>query len=150
MFKRPEEFLSYVSDLMTVNMDNFGIQYVGDGTQNLIPAYPAVDVTVGKVNRRIHATQQFEIIVDINLWIYHANLNVSHQVRTYEDLHLVTQIVELLHSLRTGNGPNPNDTDFVDAFVQDEDPGIQPKKSGAVVTTRILWCATGRVPYSLS
>lgn len=141
-FKRPEEVADYIVGLLKDNSDILGIKYVGYGTENLLPGYPAVDVTIARTTREIGATQQFKVFYNMNIWIYHANLGVGHGIRTKEDLELVTGVVELLHQNYTA------DNRLIFSWTTDEDPGVVVTgKSKMVVTTRIVWQGEVRLNF---
>jgi hypothetical protein len=143
-FKRAEDVLDYLSDLFTTNKDALGLQFIGYGTQNLIPGYPAIDITSAATVREIHTTQYFLVRFEFNIWVYHANLQVGHAIRTKEDLEIVTKIVNLLHAdLTQGDRA-------IFSFVHDEDPGLTTKQSGTIVTTRLGWTAESRIRFSES
>lgn len=141
-FKRPEDAQDYIVQLLKDNSDSLGIKHVGYGTENLTPYYPAVDVTIARTTREVGATQQFKVYFNLNLWVYHANLNASHGVRTKEDLELATGVVTLLHQDYTAGGR------LIFSWVTDEDPGVIVRgKSVSVVTTRIVWQGEVRLNF---
>lgn len=143
-FKRAEEVLNYLVELFQTNKDALGLQFVGYGTQNLIPGYPAIDVTSAATRRVIHTTQYFMVTFDMNIWVYHANLQASHAIRTKEDLELVTKAVNLLHSNFTA------DDKLIFSMVDEEDPGLTTRPSGVIVTTRLVWSGESRVRFTES
>jgi hypothetical protein len=145
VFTRNEEVLDYLHDLVDANKDTLGLKFVGYGTENLLPSYPAIDVTAGRAVREIHATGQFKVTFELNLWVYHADLAASHAVRTKDDLVLVTGIVQLIHQHLTADG------NLIFSYVHDEDPGITARgRSGGVVTTRLGWTGEARIPFTMS
>ncbi len=141
-FKRSEEVLSYITDLLEDNMVTLGLKFVGYGSERLIPAYPACDVTAANLNREIHATHYFKVTFEMNLWVYHADLMVGHAVRTEKDLELVTSIVELLHQDFTAGDK------LIFSHVHTEDPGVTQKGTTGIVTTRLGWIGESRVRFS--
>ena len=143
-FKRPEEVLDYLTTLIEDNADALGVAYVGYVTQNLIPHYPAVDVTSAETRREVHATQMFKVSFGMNLWIYHADLSVGHGTRTRKDLELVTGVTNLLHDNYEADGK------LIFSFVESEDPGINVRGKLSIVTTRISWIGEARIPFNES
>lgn len=141
-FKRSEEVLSYLTDLLELNKEELGLKFIGYGSERLIPGYPAVIVTAANLNRQIHATQYFKATFEMNLWVHHADLTVGHAVRTEKDLELVTSIVNLLHSNFSA------DDKLIFSFVHTEDPGVTTKGNSAIITTRLGWSGEARILFS--
>lgn len=141
-YRRPEEVLSYITDLLEVNKDSLGLKFIGYGKDRLIPYYPAVDVTVGNLRREIKSTQYFKVTFSVNLWVYHADLSVGHGVRTEKDLKLVTDITTLLHKDFTAADK------LIFSFVDGEDPGVSDKGNTGIITTRMSWTGESRVLFT--
>ena len=141
LFSTPEEILDYLHDLMTLNMEQFGVRFVGYGEERLIPEYPAILVAAGPVTREVHATHTFQLTLICELWIYHAKLSESHHIRTREDLLLVTAVREVLHDNLTCPAEN-GDKQVIFSYVNAEDPAIiRRPRNEAVVGTRCEWNA---------
>jgi hypothetical protein len=145
MIHRPEEALDLISDLLRLNAGSLGINYVGYGDEELIPSYPAVVITPGVVDRKLHATHTFQVILLVSMWVYHARLTASRKIRTKEDLLLATGIVELLHTPPNSHlgFDTSNNRNIIYGFVESEDPGtIMTRKNNAVIATRLSWMGT--------
>jgi hypothetical protein len=125
-----------------------GLAYVAENDEDLFPQYPAVLVQTDRTERDHHSTQYFLVRFSLTLWVFHAELTVSTATRSREDIQLATDIRKLLHTDRTLGGH------VIDSMVDGEFPGISGRVSDTgqtgVVTTRMTWGATNRVPHALS
>jgi hypothetical protein len=128
-----------------------GIRYVATQEESLIPEYPCIQVASEPLIREIHGTYTFEHTFVFILWVYHANLEVGHAVRTIEDMQLATSVVQFLHRpdvrhLRAdaaATGPfGTGDDRVIFSYVSLETPGMVrlPNREG-IITTRLLWLA---------
>lgn len=151
MFYRPEDVLDYLYGVISDNKEALGIVTVGYGTENLVPIYPACILSAGSTLRELHSTRTFLVTYEMNLWIYHADMDASHAVRTKEDLQLVTEIVQLLHSNFQAITPSQPSGQLIFSYVHTEEPGIaQNRRSNAIVATRLVWTGENRVPFAES
>jgi hypothetical protein len=149
-FTEPQQIMDYLYDLFQTNQQNLGVAHIAYGEETLIPAYPAVIVTAGPVAREIHGTHTFDLRFMLELWVYHANLESSHQVRTREDLDLVSNLRSLLHEhLRLfGSDGKPQ---VIFSWVSAEDPAfIRRPGSRTVVGTRLEWQAMSQERFGSS
>lgn len=142
MISSPEEAMDAITSLLEDNAGLLGIGYVGYGNERTIPSYPAVIVMPGVVDRTLHATHQFRIMLVVNMWVYHAKLSVSRKIRTREDLQLATGVRELLHEpqnmeLRDENGAKQ----VIWGYIDHEEPGtiLTQGKQVPVIATRMSW-----------
>lgn len=126
--------VEFVADLLEDSDLEFA--YVAKYDEQLIPEYPAVQIQPGPTDKMIHGTHTFAIALRAYIYIMHANLDESKQVRSYEDLLLATRVVELLEDDLSFGGR------FIDAFVETENFGAMPiSKDTAVVSTRLGFTA---------
>lgn len=138
----PREVLDFIHDYLTDNMGLVGLKYVGYGDEDLIPEYPAVVVSAGPKQRILLGTHKFQVIFQIDLWVQHANLSVSHKQRTREDMELCENIQDLLDA-------NANlSNNIVFGYIESEAPGIINRQKGAaVVSTRMVWTGESRQSF---
>lgn len=135
MFTNPQEVMDYIKALLENSSIEF--KYIGYGDERLLPNYPAVVVDSGPFTRELHGTHTFLLHFIVTLWVYHANLSATHQVRTQEELELVKQITALLHEDMKFGG------NIVFGHVASEAPGIfQRPKGDRAVGTRMTWLGT--------
>ena len=152
-FERPEEVLVRLRDLFETNKVFLGIKYIATQEERLIPEYPCVQIASEPLIREVHGTYTFQNTFVFVLWVYHANLEVGHATRTIEDMQLATNVVNFLHRpdvryLRDnarGQGDFAEGEDrVIPSYVSLETPGmVRPQEGPAVITTRLLWLATG-------
>lgn len=145
-FHDPLQVFDYVHDRLENNKASLGIKYVAQLDENLLPEYPAILVTMGRqVDRTLHATRQFEVTFNLDIWIFHALLTVSKATRSREDMQLATDIRKFLHSDMTLGGH------IIFGFVDGEYPGevarVTGQKVNTIVTTRLTWTGQNRVRY---
>lgn len=136
LITRPEEAVELCSVVIGENAERLGIQYVGKYDERLLPRYPAVVVSAGPMAKEVHATHTFAATLRCIIWIYHANLSLTHQERSEEDLLLVTALVSLLEEDKTFENR------IIFGFVESEVPGVIGPRSGRgepIVGTRINW-----------
>ena len=143
-YSTPEEVLDHIYNLLDTNKVTLGLEFVGYGDVELIPEYPAVVVTGSPLTRTIHATRQFKLTFNCNVWVYHAKMSDNHRSRTQDDLILASDIRGLLHQDKTFGG------NLIFGYVENEDPGImvRPRKE-VVVGTRLGWTGESVVPFDL-
>jgi hypothetical protein len=133
-----------VAAKLTQNQGQLGLNYVGAYDEKRIPKYPAVVLVPGPLNKEIHSTHTFEVIMTIDLYVYHANLTLKKRTRSKEDLKLVTDIETLLETdFQWFADPLDLETaQLIFGYVAEIRPGsIQPNanKSSLVIGTRIAW-----------
>lgn len=152
MYSRPEELLKRFVELLKANQGLLGINYVATQEENLIPEYPALQVSVGDVLREDHGTQRFLVTFETSFWIYHANFESSRATRNIEDMELATGVVRFLHqpnnrALREGD-TGENRLIGGSGRVVREIPGVTIREAGArIVTTRLIWLGQSQVNY---
>ena len=140
MYGFSEDSAKHIHDLLADNKDSVGVKYIGFGDERLLGNYPSVVVTSEPLDRTVHGTHHFEVILRCSIWVYHAKLGVGHKIRTLEDMQLAKEITKLIHTDFTLGG------NVVFGHIDGETPGIVNRmiggKSQAVVGTRLTW--TGR------
>lgn len=148
-FYDPIQPFDYLCDKIDDAKSELGLRYVARFDENLLPQYPAVLLNMeNPLNRELHATRQFLVNFNIDLWIFHAEMTVGKAVRSREDVLLATEIRKLLHADFTLGGH------IVFGHVAMEAPGrvarVVGSKVTTVVATRLLWTGTNRVPFDNS
>ena len=137
MYGFVEDSAKYLHDLLDDNKDRLGIKYVGFGDERLLGEYPACVITSEPLDRTIHGTQQFEVILRCSIWIYHAKLSVGHKIRTLEDMELAREVTKLIHADYSMKG------NIVFGHIDGETPGVVNRliggKGQAVIGTRLAW-----------
>ena len=154
---RPEEVLVALKDLFEVNAPLLGFRYIATQDEKLIPEYPCIQIASEPLLRDVHGTYTFDLSFVFVLWVYHANYEVGHAVRTIEDMQLATKVVNFLHRpdvrvLREGatleGDVVSGDDRIIFSYVSLETPGMI--RSGAtgsrqeIITTRLLWLGTAQ------
>lgn len=135
------QVLDYLHDRIDSNKTALGLRYIAYGDEQLLPQYPAAVVTAERpMSRELHATRQFKVVFNCDIYVLHARLSASHKVRTKEDIELAQGVRKFLHTDYT-LGSN-----IIFGFVQIETPGIITRvvgqKSAMVVSTRLAWTGT--------
>lgn len=134
---RPEHLVEYIADKITGS--SLGFRYVGKYNENLLPEYPAVQIFPGPVQKEIHGTHTFAIMLRADIYVLHAKMTEDRQTRSYNDMVLATNLVALLEDdLTMGDR-------VIAGWVESETPGVSPprtRKGEAVVSTRISYQAT--------
>jgi hypothetical protein len=136
LITRPEQAVEMVSELLENEGGNIGIEFIGKYDERLIPRYPAVNVSTAPLTRELHATHTFNVTLRLVLWVYHAKLTQTHKERSEEDLLMVTDLKDLLHSDPTFGER------IVFGYVDSETPGVIGPRAGrgdSVVGTRMSW-----------
>jgi hypothetical protein len=123
-----------------------GIRFVGKYNETRIPKYPAVVIIPGERTKEIHATQTFNVVIELKLYVYHGDLTLTKRERSEADMLLVTAVEqELEKDYEWKEFPNiPGSKRVVFAYVSDEKYGVlQPRssKSNAIISTVISWRA---------
>lgn len=153
MYSRPEELLKRFVELFKSNQGLLGIAYVATQEENLIPEYPALQVSMGDVLREDHGTQRFLLTFEASFWVYHANFESTRATRNIEDMELATGIVRFLHlpdnrALREGGISGENRLIGGSGRIVREIPGVVFRDVGTrIVTTRLLWLGQTQVNY---
>lgn len=136
LITRPEEAVEMLSELIVNDGGSLGIEFIGKYDERLLPRYPAVNVSTAPLTREVHATHTFNVTLRVVLWVYHAKLTLTHKERSEEDLLLVTQLKDLLHTDHTFNNR------VIFGYVDSETPGVIGPRAGggdSVVGTRMSW-----------
>jgi hypothetical protein len=138
----------HIVGLLDDNKAALGLRYIAQNDEELIPQYPAILVQTDSINRELHATRQFYVEFNLDLWIFHAELSVSTAVRSRKDIELATAVRKLLHDNNTLDGH------IIFGYVNGEFPGISARVIQAnmvtIVTTRLTWSGENRVPFELA
>jgi len=154
-YTRPEEVLVALKTLFEVNGPLLGFRYVATQEEKLIPEYPCIQIASEPLLREIHGTYTFEGTFVFVFWIYHANFEVGHAVRTIEDMQLATKVVQFLHRpdvrmLREGATAEGDivttEDKLIFSYVSLETPGMVQvqARTEEVITTRLLWLGTSQ------
>lgn len=135
-----------VADRLETKKGPLGIKFVGKYDEKRIPRYPAVVIIPTPREKELHATDTFQIVVGLDLYVYHGNLTLTKRERSKADLQLVSAIEDELESdFGWRTDPNdPNTRRVIFAYVSAEEPGnLQPRgnKSPVIVSTRVRWRA---------
>lgn len=148
-YTRPEELLDHFNNLFESHKEQLGLAYVATQDENLIPEFPAVEIVMGPVSRRVHGTHRFYVIFEATFWIYHANYEETHAQRNRTDMELATHVVEFLHL--PANRRLELDTNYGlitgSGFVRQEVPGFIVADRNRVVATRLSWLGEVIVNY---
>jgi hypothetical protein len=152
-YSRPEELLVEFTDRLNAEKGLLGIRYVATQDENLLPEYPALQVSMGPVVREDHGTQRFLLTFEMSFWIYHANFEATHATRTIEDMELTTNVVRFLHlpENRALYSERDSENKIVGGSgrVSQEIPGATTRETGArVITTRLIWHGQSQVNYA--
>jgi|SRR6185503_20546443 len=138
------EAIDMVSEKIEDKAGELGIAYVGAYDEVRIPKYPAVVIIPGDRNKVLHGENTFNILLVLELYVYHANLTMNKRERSKADLKLVDDLEALLEE-DYGWQSDPLDTDtkrLIFGYVADIEPGnLQPRnrKSNLVIGTRMVW-----------
>lgn len=136
--------MDMVVERLTRKSGLLGIEFVGAYDEKRIPKYPAVVVVPGDKEKVLHAEQTFNVLLMLQLYVYHANLTQNKRERSREDLLLVSAIEEELEA-DYGWQVDPLDTDtkrIIFGYISSVEPGnIQPRgnKSSMIIGTRMVW-----------
>lgn len=138
------EAIDMVATKIQSQAGELGIQYVGVYDEVRIPKYPAVVIIPGDRNKVLHGENTFNILLVLELYVYHANLTLNKRERSKADLKLVDDLEQLLEE-DYGWQSDPLDTNtkrLVFGYISDIEPGnLQPRnrKSNLVIGTRMVW-----------
>jgi hypothetical protein len=140
LITKPEEAVEMLYDLIRENAGVLGMEYVGQYDENLLPRYPNVVISPGVKTKEVHGTHTFLVTLRCILWIYHAQLTVTHTERSQEDLAFATAIETLIETDKTFGQR------VIFGFVESSTPGIIAARTGkgeGIVGTRLAWeCIT--------
>lgn len=153
-YSRPEEILVRFKDIFEANKSRLGFNYIAIQDENLIPEYPCLKIISGPLIREIHGTQKYALLFEVSFWIYHANYESTHAVRSIEDMEIAARVVRFLHQpdIRvledlTESGPNKQKIMF--GYVTQEIPGtIARLEQSGVIVTRLVWNGQSEVNFN--
>jgi len=140
------EILDMVVERLESKSGPLGLKFVGKYNEKIIPNYPAVVVLPGPRVKTYHGLHTFNVLVQLDLYIYHANLSLTKRERSKADMQLVSNVEAELDSdflWRSESGA----PQLINAFVSNEEPGVmQPRagKSSLVICTKLTWRATSQ------
>ncbi len=138
----------FIVDLLDTHKATLGLRYIAQNDEQLIPEYPAVLVQADTTTRRQHATRQFYLEWQLDLWVFHASLTDNAATRSRKDIQLSTDIRKLIHTKKDMNGH------IVQGWIDGEFPGVTARIVGGslstIVTTRLTWHGENRAPFELS
>jgi len=144
LFFDPVQFVDYLYNHFTENAEELGLNFVAYTEEQLRPEYPALLVQAGPSQRDYWATHTFIIRVSLEIFIYHANLNASHKVRTREDMELAGAIRDDLHRQPMmemwADSLDASTKQIIQGWVSAEEPAfIRRPPQSPVVATRMEW-----------
>lgn len=140
------KIIDMVTERLEARSGTLGLKFVGSYDEKRIPRYPAIVIVPGARDKEIHGTNTFQVVVELQLYVYHADLTLTKRERSKEDLKLVANIETELEK-DYGWQINPADTStkrIVFGYISSVEPGaIQPRtnKSNMVISTRMTWRA---------
>lgn len=140
------EIIDMVTHFLEEKKALLGLAFVGSYGEIRVPEYPAVVIVPGNREKTLHAQQTFNIEVQLDLYVYHADLTLTKRERSKADLKLVADIETLLES-DYGWQSDPLDAatrQVIFAYVSNTDPGaLQPRadKSNVIISTKMTWKA---------
>lgn len=141
-FHDPEEPLDYVYDKLNDNKESLGIGYVAYADEALLPEYPAVVVDASVFERILVGTHKFQLQFNLDVWVLHAVLSLTHKARTQADMKLATDIKNFLDSDSTLN------QNIIFGYCNGSEPGIMTRAKGeSVIGTRLTWTGEGRQSF---
>ena len=151
-YSRPEEVLQDFKDRFEANKGLLGFKYVATQDENLLPEYPALQIAMGRVAREDHGTQRFLVQFEATFWVFHANMESTHQDRNIEDMELATNVVRFLHLPENRALYSVQDAENKliggSGMVVGELPGMTlTEKGGSIVTTSLVWNGRSLVNY---
>ncbi len=144
MFSHNSEVLDYIHTMLDTNKATIGtgITSVWYGDDDWGAPYPAVVVAPGGIVRDYVATRTFEVLLQLVIFVIHADLSVSYKTRTRKDLLLAESVVDFLHTDYTLGG------NVINGWVASETPGvINRAKGNGVVSTSLAWTGRSRAPF---
>jgi hypothetical protein len=133
-YTRPEEMVDHFFNDIQQNAEVLGLAFVGTYDEKLIPAYPAVVISAGPVEKELHGTATYLVKLRTFFYVMHAQLTLDHRMRNQEDLELATRISEFIERDMTLGGK------VIHHWVESEVPGVlspRTTKGDAVVGTRL-------------
>lgn len=152
--KRPEEVLVDLRDKLREKASELGITEVILGDEEVQFNYPLLQIVGQPLDREIAGMSYWSVMFHAELWLYHADLSVSHSQRTIDEMKLATNVLKFLHTdnmrhLR-GEPDDQGQTDrLIFAYVNSELPGrIRRPGSPSIITTRFGWQGESRVLFS--
>jgi len=153
MIHTTKQAVAMVGDFLDEKAPLFGIRFVGRFDEKRIPNYPAVVVVPGTRDKTIHATQTFNVDLELHLYVYHADLTLTKRERSEADLKLVEQLEEVLEEdYGWQSDPlDPATKRVVFGYISNEEPGVlQPRanKSNMIISTRMTWRALSQRRFS--
>jgi hypothetical protein len=142
VFSHNSEALDYIHDLIDTNKATIGLESVWYGDEDFAAPYPAAVVMAGGITRDYVATRTFEVILQVTIFVIHADMSVSHKIRTRQDMLFAESVVDFLHTDYT-LGSN-----VINGYVASETPGvINRAKGNGVVSTSLAWIGRSRAPF---
>jgi hypothetical protein len=136
LFSRPEEVTEFFLEELRENANLLGIEFVGGYGERILPSYPAVVVNAGTLDKELHGTHTYLITIRALVYVYHAQMTITHASRSLADLQLASTVVDFLErDLTLGDR-------IINGFVVSEVPGatqVNARKSDVVVSTRLTW-----------
>lgn len=132
LYTQPQELVDHLVDLLEVNAGELGLRFVGSYT-SLIPEYPAAVVTSGGKTKELHSTHKFSVMLEAEVTVLHAKLDVSRSIRQREDNDLAAAIESLIEEDVTfGNH-------LVQGWVALVQPGVATRvRNEQIAVTRLL------------
>jgi hypothetical protein len=142
VFAHNSEALDYIYGLLNTNKSALNLNSVWYGDENFTAPYPAAVCVPGGMVRDYVATRTFEILLQVSIFVLHADMSASHHTRTRQDLLYAEAIVDFLHQDYTLGG------NVLNGWVGSETPGVTNRPKGnAIVSTSLAWTARSRAPF---
>lgn len=142
MFRHNSEALDYIYNLLDTNKVALGLAQVWYSDDEWSAPYPSAVLSAGGLSREPHATQTFRVVLQVSIYIMHANMSVDHKTRTREDLLFAEGVSDFLHTDKKLGG------NVINGMVTSENPGVVNRPKGAaVVSTSLSWVAESRQAF---
>lgn len=140
------EIIDMVADRLEEKSGPLGLAFVGKYDEKRIPKYPAAVIIPSGRDKELHATNTFQLIIILDIYVYHSDLTLTKRERSKADLRLVADIEdELENDYEWRSSPaDPNTKRLIFAYISREEPGVlQPRanKTNMVIGTRMTWRA---------
>lgn len=135
---RPEEAVEVFVERFEDQSAPLGLEFIGAYDERLIPAFPAVVISAGPLQKEVHGTHTYLYTLRVFFYVMHAKLTTTHRIRNKEDLELATRLVDFIEEDKTLSGK------ILFGHVEAEIPGaLSPRAAqglgSAVVGTRLNW-----------
>lgn len=142
VLRRPEDVVEFLAAY--IGIGSLGFEYIAKYDEPLLPKYPGVQILGGQLTKELHGTHTWLLTMRAEIFVFHARMTDSRQVRTRDDLLLATRLVDYLeHDISLGDK-------VIAGWVEDEVPGARPplsNKGAAIISTRLAWSCTNEARF---